>query len=276
MAFAMTLQHPGIHNTSRRPSSGRLAGKENVLRLSLCCNGIFLLGMLYLGRELNIRREVVGVHQTNALLSKSIIGYDRKWHGGHPAEESGGSCWCGAADGYCMCTPSLAIDLVITSSSAAESNASIQEASALASAAHYIWLVRRKDTGQLATMGGFVEVDETVEQTVKRELKEEMGIELTVPPRLVGIYSDPRRDLRRRTASVVFAVHLSGDFHPQAGDDAKEVVKIPIDDVEIYTYYSDHRTILLDYRARLRGETPSESSEGDFADDIFRSTCSSS
>mmetsp|Transcript_14202 Transcript_14202/g.17138 ORF Transcript_14202/g.17138 Transcript_14202/m.17138 type:complete len:88 (-) Transcript_14202:36-299(-) len=60
-----------------------------------------------------------------------------KWNGGHPFQERPGSCWC-SGDAYCMCTPSLAIDLVITSGH------------------DHVWLVRRKDTNQLATMGGFV------------------------------------------------------------------------------------------------------------------------
>ena len=36
------------------------------------------------------------------------------WHGGAPSGEPRGSCWVGN-DGYAMCTPSLAIDLVIES-----------------------------------------------------------------------------------------------------------------------------------------------------------------
>ena len=83
-----------------------------------------------------------------------------------------------------MCTPSLAIDLVILSGT------------------DHVWLVRRKDTNQLATMGGFVMVGETVEQAVIRELREETGIDLSSgrkPPMLFGVYSDPRRDNRRHT-----------------------------------------------------------------------------
>ena len=167
-----------------------------------------------------------------------------------------------------MCTPNLAIDLIITSSATTTSTST--------SAADYIWLVRRKDTDQLATMGGFVDINESVEHAVIRELMEEMGITLTTPPKLVGLYSDPRRDNRRRTASAVFAVHLPNDIHPRAGDDAKEVVKIPIDDIEQHTYFSDHRTILLDYRRSIQGQNFVSNTEGDFAPNIFRSTCASS
>jgi len=191
------------------------------------------------------------------------------WHGGHPAAtERTGSCWCNDAE-YCMCTPSLAIDVVITSGPDRDR----------------VWLVRRGDTGQLATMGGFVQVGETAESAVARELKEEMGIDLKAsgtPPVLFGIYSDPRRDGRRHTVSAVYVVHLDGTERPVAADDAKGVERIPIDDVERYEYFADHRTILLDYRRRSRtGRVQTkleitkdeDGSGGDFAPDITRSIC---
>lgn len=167
---------------------------------------------------------------------------------------------CGNADRYCMCTPNLAIDLVIVSGAHNE----------------YVWLVRRKDTDQLATMGGFVDVNETVENAVRREIKEEMDIDLLPdnPPQLVGLYSDPRRDNRRRTVSAVYAVHLGdNDVHPKAGDDAKEVKRISIHDIEQHEYFADHRTILLDYRRFLFGQSPVLETTGDFAANIDRSTC---
>jgi 8-oxo-dGTP diphosphatase len=123
-------------------------------------------------------------------------------------------------------------------------------------------------------MGGFVNVGETVEQTVKRELQEEMGIDLVKPPQLLGIYSDPRRDNRRHTVSSVFAVHLDGEEKPVAADDVKEVKRIPLSDIEKYEYFADHKTILLDYRHSLRGDAISVgTSEGDFASDVQRSVC---
>jgi 8-oxo-dGTP diphosphatase len=120
----------------------------------------------------------------------------------------------------------------------------------------HIWLVRRKDTSQLATMGGFVDVKETVEQAVHRELREEMGIVLdskSEQPVLLGIYSDPKRDNRRRNISSVFVVRLTHDIEPTAADDANDVQKIHIDSIEEYDYFADHKTILLDYRQSLRG-----------------------
>jgi len=214
------------------------------LGLSIGLNVLLIFGFAYLSMTIDSPNQ-------------ETKGFDRVWHGGHPADVHAGSCWCGSADGYCMCTPNIAIDLVITSGEKHE----------------FIWLVRRKDTDQLATMGGFVDVDETVEHAVKRELKEEMGVDLTHAPRLLGVYSDPRRDNRRRTVSAVYVVHFEENVHPHAGDDAKEVKRISINDIEQHTYFADHLTILLDYRRLVQGQQPRLDSAGDFADDIDRSTC---
>ena len=177
------------------------------------------------------------------------------WNGGHPLDEQTGTCYCNAAK-YCLCTPSLAIDLVILSGS------------------DHLWLVRRKDTDQLATMGGFVQVGETVETAVKRELMEEMGIELTEPPILFGVYSDPRRDNRRHTVSATYAIRVDENIHPVAADDAKEVHRIALDDIESHSFFADHKTILIDFRSYLRREPLRRGDEvGDFATDIARSIC---
>ena len=247
----------------------RATSAPTVLRISLVLNCIFLLVIFYrnLVTDVNVNNNVDDRHNLNVI--------ETSWHGGHPAEDRSGSCWCGKQDEYCMCTPNLAIDLVITSSSSFSTSSSSGEnnKSKVPTVDDYIWLVRRKDTNQLATMGGFVDVNETVENAVKRELMEEMALALNtnVPPKLVGLYSDPRRDNRRRTASVVFAVHLPHirKQHPHAGDDAKEVVQIPISSIEDHEYFADHRTILLDYRATLIGDVIKDSTEGDFQ----RSTC---
>eukprot|EP00979_Chaetoceros_neogracilis_P006547 scaffold1338_cov272-Chaetoceros_neogracile.AAC.5 len=147
-----------------------------------------------------------------------------------------GSCWC-SADDWCMCTPSLAIDVILRSGE------------------HHIWCVRREDTGLMALMGGFTEVGETSLESVHRELMEEMGIKLAVDPILFGVYNDPRRDTRRHTTSVVYIADVSDDVVPKAGDDATHVVRLPIAEVGQHDFFVDHKTIIHDYVTMVKRKT---------------------
>ena len=56
--------------------------------------------------------------------------------------------------------------------------------------------------------GGHVNCGETIEKAVKREVKEEMGIDTKIK-KLIGVYSDPKRDPRYHIVSVAFL--LSGE-----------------------------------------------------------------
>jgi 8-oxo-dGTP diphosphatase len=82
-------------------------------------------------------------------------------------------------------------------------------------------LIRRKYPpfeGGYALPGGFVEIGETVEEACRRELMEETGVKAG-RLRLVGVYSDPKRDPRGHTCSVVFLASVAR-AKPRAGDDA--------------------------------------------------------
>ena len=94
-------------------------------------------------------------------------------------------------------------------------------------------LIRRKNPpykGMLALPGGFVENNETTEDAVMREVKEELGIKTRIK-RLVGVYSDPTRDPRQHVVSVVYElVPLSEEF--KAGDDAKSFERVAKNELE--------------------------------------------
>ena len=67
--------------------------------------------------------------------------------------------------------------------------------------------------------GGFVEYGETVEQAAEREAREETSLEVR-RVRQFHVYSDPSRDPRGHTVSVVFLGEADGE--PLGADDAAE------------------------------------------------------
>lgn len=172
-----------------------------------------------------------------------------------------GTCWC-SGDDYCMCNPSLAIDTILSIKS---SNTKEK----------HVWLVQRRDTNQYATMGGFVEVGETPEQAVHRELKEEMNVSVkSSNVKLFGVYGDPMRDARRHTVSIVYLVELEENVVPHAGDDAKSLKKIRLEDVEGIDFFADHKTILLDYSLQYYASSGKKGAIASKASNILRDRCS--
>ena len=71
-----------------------------------------------------------------------------------------------------------------------------------------------------ALPGGFVDYGESVEKTAIREAEEEIGLKVELVEQLL-VYSDPKRDRRQHTISIVFLATATGE--PLAGDDAKSL-----------------------------------------------------
>ena len=73
--------------------------------------------------------------------------------------------------------------------------------------------------GKWAFPGGFMEMDETAEEGVLRELQEETGLQV-VNMRQIGAFSAVHRDPRERVVSIAFytLVRLEDDSVLQAGD----------------------------------------------------------
>jgi len=103
---------------------------------------------------------------------------------------------------------------------------------------------RRYEPLGYALPGGFVEVGETVEKAVLREVKEETGLDAQIV-KLLGVYSEPNRDPRFHVVSVVFVLDAYGE--PKGGDDAKKAVVFPIEDLPFDKIVFDHAKILKDF-----------------------------
>lgn len=84
---------------------------------------------------------------------------------------------------------------------------------------------------------------ETIEQAARREAKEETGLEVSLVE-LLGVYSDPKRDPRQHTMSVVYIATATGDAI--AGDDAKALQSFTPWDLPTPLCF-DHAQILRDY-----------------------------
>lgn len=116
-----------------------------------------------------------------------------------------------------------------------------------------VLIERRNPPPGWALPGGFVDVGETTERAAVREALEETSLAVTLVA-LLGVYSDPRRDPRGHTASVVYVAQARGA--PRARDDAREAgVFLPERPPADLAF--DHARILADYRAyRETGRPP--------------------
>ena len=96
----------------------------------------------------------------------------------------------------------------------------------------------------IALPGGFVDIGEKVENALIREMKEETNLDVKIQ-RLLGVYSDPNRDLRFHTVSCIFVCNAFS--LPKAGDDAKEAFVVKLEEIPWDKLVFDHATILKDF-----------------------------
>lgn len=121
--------------------------------------------------------------------------------------------------------------------------------------AQRVLLVRRGAApfaGRWALPGGFVRMNETLEQAARRELHEETNIRLAYLEQLYT-FGALKRDPRERVVSVAYyALVKSSDYAPHAATDADEARWFPVHDLPALAF--DHAEIVDVARARLRAK----------------------
>ncbi len=115
-----------------------------------------------------------------------------------------------------------------------------------------IVLIRRRDNGLWGLPGGMVDWGEDIPTTVRRELTEETGLEVTQIRRLVGVYSSPDRDPRIHSICVVVEADVQGTMQVRDPLEVSDVQAFDSDSIPEGQLAHDHRQQLQDY---FKGQT---------------------
>lgn len=127
-----------------------------------------------------------------------------------------------------------------------------------------VLLIQRKlnpGKGRYALPGGFVNVDESIENACMRELHEETGLDIAHAAlkgsiRMNNVFDHPMRDPRGRMITHAYMFELSTKTLPacKAGDDAAKVFWYPlhlIEDTE-ELFFNDHAQIIKFFMNRMK------------------------
>jgi ADP-ribose pyrophosphatase/8-oxo-dGTP diphosphatase len=114
-----------------------------------------------------------------------------------------------------------------------------------------IVLIRRSDDGCWALPGGMVDWGEDIPSVVRRELREETGLELLKIRRLVGVYSSPERDPRIHSICVVVEAEVEGEMNIQDHLEVLEIEAFPPTSLPLTPMSHDHYQQLQDYLSGL-------------------------
>jgi 8-oxo-dGTP diphosphatase len=120
----------------------------------------------------------------------------------------------------------------------------------------HVLLVQRKrwpHEGRWALPGGFINIDESLEQAARRELEEETGVRDIYLEQLYT-FGDPKRDPRTRVISVAYIALVSADKQTlRVSDESTDVRWFPVRRLPGPLAF-DHDTILATGLDRLRSK----------------------
>lgn len=106
--------------------------------------------------------------------------------------------------------------------------------------------------GRWALPGGFVRLEETLDQAVRRELQEETGLDRVFLEQLYTV-GDIGRDPRERVITVAYyALVRLGDHQVKAATDARNAAWFAVDDLPKLAF--DHDAIVAMALQRLQGK----------------------
>lgn len=110
-----------------------------------------------------------------------------------------------------------------------------------------VLLIRRGQEpwkGCWAFPGGFVDVGESPEDAVARELFEECNI-VGKASGIIAVRGEPERDPRGHIVSIFYQVEVDGNSgEPLAGDDAAEAEWVKLSQVDLEKMGADHAEII--------------------------------
>ncbi|NJK62621.1 MAG: NUDIX hydrolase [Synechococcaceae cyanobacterium SM2_3_1] len=112
-------------------------------------------------------------------------------------------------------------------------------------------LVQRRDTGQWALPGGLVDWGETIEVALRRELKEETGLDLIRIEKLLGVYSHPQRDPRMHSVCITVVAQVEGKIAVQDQGEIIQAAMVGLQDAAALDLAHDHNQQLKDYLDQL-------------------------
>lgn len=128
-------------------------------------------------------------------------------------------------------------------------------------AGHVLLIQRGRAPGRdlYALPGGFIDVDETLLQSARRELAEETGVDLgNEAPRGSAVFDAPWRSQRGRviTHAYHFVLEAARPPTPQAGDDASHARWVALDRLPALAgrMHDDHALILAHFLESLRDD----------------------